>query len=33
MASCLDLLVAVAIAHLSGALGKPTWVLMPFAAD
>jgi tetratricopeptide (TPR) repeat protein len=32
---CLDLVISVctSIAHLSGALGKPTWVLLPFDAD
>lgn len=31
----LDLLITVdtAIAHLSGSLGRPTWIMLPFVAD
>jgi hypothetical protein len=33
--SCLDLVVSVdtSIAHLSGALGRPTWILLPYTPD
>jgi ADP-heptose:LPS heptosyltransferase len=33
--SCLDLVITVdtSIAHLAGALGRPTWLLLPFTPD
>jgi len=35
LVECLDLVVSVctSVAHLSGALGRPTWVLLPFNPD
>ena len=35
LVSCLDLIVTVdtSVAHLSAALGRPTWILLPFAPD
>lgn len=35
MCECLDLVIAVdtSLAHLSAALGKPTWILLPFVPD
>jgi hypothetical protein len=35
LCECLDLVVSVdsSMAHLSAALGKPTWILMPYAPD
>ncbi len=33
--SCLDLIISVdtSVAHLSGALGRPTWILLPYTPD
>ena len=33
--SCLDLVITVdtSVAHLAGALGRPTWLLLPFTPD
>jgi Glycosyltransferase family 9 (heptosyltransferase) len=35
LVSCLDLVITVdsSVAHLAGALGRPTWVLLPFTPD
>jgi tetratricopeptide (TPR) repeat protein len=35
LVSCLDLVITVdtSVAHLSGALGRPTWILLPCVAD
>jgi ADP-heptose:LPS heptosyltransferase len=35
LCECLDLVISVctSIAHLSGAVGRPTWVLLPFNPD
>jgi tetratricopeptide (TPR) repeat protein len=35
LVSCLDLVVTIdtSVAHLSGALGRPTWILLPYTPD
>ena len=35
LCECLDLIITVdtSIAHLSGSLGRPTWILLPFNCD
>jgi Glycosyltransferase family 9 (heptosyltransferase) len=35
LVSCLDLVITVdtSVAHLAGALGRPTWILLPFMPD
>jgi ADP-heptose:LPS heptosyltransferase len=35
LVSCLDLVITVdtSVAHLSAALGRPTWILLPYTPD
>jgi ADP-heptose:LPS heptosyltransferase len=35
LVSCLDLIITVdtSVAHLAGALGRPTWILLPYTPD
>jgi ADP-heptose:LPS heptosyltransferase len=35
LVSCLDLVITVdtSVAHLAGALGRPTWILLPWTPD
>src|SRR5439155_26384544 len=35
LGSCLDLMITVdtSVAHLAGALGRPTWILLPYTPD
>ncbi|MDP5241245.1 tetratricopeptide repeat protein [Uliginosibacterium sp. 31-16] len=35
LVSCMDVIVSIdtSVAHLAGALGKPVWIMLPFAAD
>src|SRR5262249_47645202 len=35
LVSCLDIVISVdtSVAHLAGALGRPTWILLPYSPD